>query len=279
MDPRDERNTDLEPVDIFTVVNNYFLLFFSASCVLASLYLQQMFMMIHQYRIGISVSAILGIILPIYLLTRRFATGFRRQLRLARPRLWPLVTIVLATLATVVIVDHIYLISQRFSPVPEYYTDSLRDLKPHDVWSFVLTFIGLCMMVPLAEEMVFRGVIQQIFSRNMGPVLGFLLAGLTFGAVHLNAHLLVSISFFGVFLGFVYYATGNLTYTIAAHSLFNGVALAQLTAMPVDAPYDLPFYMRDVRWFVVALVLLVFFIFKIKQGGSETEPPYETETM
>jgi hypothetical protein len=187
------------------------------------------------------------------------------------------VVVVMATLATVIIVDHVYLISQRFSPVPEYYTDSLRDLKPHDAWTFTLTFLGLCVLVPLAEEMAFRGVIQQIFSRNMGPVLGFLLAGLAFGAVHLNAHLLVSISFFGVFLGFVYYATGNLAYTIVAHSLFNAVALAQLTAMPLDAPYEIPFYLRDVRFFVVALVLLVYFTFKIKQGGSETEPPYETE--
>ena len=29
-----------------------------------------------------------------------------------------------------------------FSPVPEYYTESLKDLKPGDVWSFILTFLG-----------------------------------------------------------------------------------------------------------------------------------------
>lgn len=277
MDETPERNTDLSRFDLFTVVNNYFLLFFSASCVLASMYLQQVFMMAHQNRVGISVSAILGIILPVYLLARRFAMGVRRQLRLARPRLQPLAFVVLATLATVVVVDHIYLINQQFSPVPEYYTEGLRELKPTNAWSFILTFVGLCMMVPFAEEMVFRGVIQQIFTRNMGPVLGFLLAGITFGAVHLNPHLLISISFFGVFLGFVYYATGNLAYTIIAHAVFNGVALAQLTTMPVDGEkYDLPFYMQDVRYFVVALVLLVFLLHKIKQGGSETEPPYET---
>jgi len=277
MDETPERNTDLSRFDLFTVVNNYFLLFFSGSCVLASMYLQQVFMMVHQNRVGISVSAILGIILPVYLLARRFAKGVRRQLRLARPRVLPLVFVVLATLATVVVVDHIYLINQQFSPVPEYYTEGLRELKPTNAWAFILTFVGLCMMVPFAEEMVFRGVIQQIFTRNMGPVLGFLLAGVTFGAVHLNPHLLISISFFGVFLGFVYYATGNLAYTITAHAVFNGVALVQLTTMPVDGDqFDLPFYMQDVRYFVVAIVLLVFLLHKIKQGGSETEPPYET---
>lgn len=278
MEQRPESNTDLRSLDVFSVVNNYFLLFFCASCVLASMYLQQMFLMMGQYRVGISVSAVFGIILPVYLLTRRFARGFRHQLRMARPKVQPFVFVALATLATVVIVDHVYLINQRFSPVPEYYTESLKDLRPSDVWTFILTFVGLCMLVPFAEELVFRGVVQQIFTRNMGAVLGFVLAGAAFGAIHLNAHLLISITFFGIFLGFVFFATGNLVYTIVAHSLFNTVALLQLTLMPAENA-ELPFYLRDIRILVVALVLLVYLLFKIKQGGPETEPPYETESV
>jgi hypothetical protein len=111
----------------------------------------------------------------------------------------------------------------------------------------------------------------------MGPVAGFLLAGLLFGAVHLNAHLLVSISFFGVILSFIYFASGNLAYTIVAHALFNAVALLQLTLSAADDSADLPFYLRDVRIFVISSVLLVYFLYKIKKGGPETEPPYASE--
>lgn len=268
-----ESNSDVR-LDVFSVVNNYFLLFFCGSCVISSMYLQQLFVMIDQYRVGISVSALLGIILPVYLLTKRFGAGFREQLRLTGPSGVRIVYVVLATLATVVIVDQIYLITQHFSPIPEEYTESIRELRPDTAGTFVLTFLGLCVLVPLAEELVFRGVIQQIFARNMGPVMGFLLAGLIFGAVHLNAHLLISISFFGVFLGFVYYATGNLAYTIVAHSLFNVVALLQLTFTPGPDGSTLPFYLRDERVFFIALVILIYLLFKIKQGGPETEPPY-----
>lgn len=274
MDEPPRSNLHLQQVDVFNAVNNYVLLFFCGSCVLASMYLQQVFYLMHQYRVGISVSAILGIILPVWLLTRRFAEGARRQLRLARPRVGAIIFVILATLAAVVIVDQIYLITQHFSPVPDEYAESIRELRPTGAGTFIITFLGLCLMVPLAEEMIFRGVIQQVFTRNMGGVLGFVLAGLTFGAVHLNAHLLISISFFGVFLGFIYYATGNLTYTIIAHSLFNTVALTQLTFTPtVDS--DLPFYLRDVRIFVFSLVVLIYLLYKIKQGGTETAPPYD----
>jgi membrane protease YdiL (CAAX protease family) len=155
---------------------------------------------------------------------------------------------------------------------------AVQDLRPTNGWSFFVTFLGLCLMVPMAEELVFRGVVQQIFTRNMGPALGFILGGLVFGAVHLNAHLLISISFFGVFLGFIYYATGNITYTIVAHSLFNTAALLQLTFNNPAGDGELPFYLRDVRIFVISLVLMIYALFKLKQGGPETEPPYEVDS-
>jgi membrane protease YdiL (CAAX protease family) len=277
MEERPESNTELRTTDVFSVVNNYYLLFFCGSCILSSMYVQQLFLYLGHYRVGIGVSSLVAIILPLYLLLRRVGIGFARQVRLAPPRAPRVGYVVLATLATVVIVDQIYLINQQFAPLPQEYVDSLEDLRPGDVWNFTLIFFGLCLVVPVAEELVFRGMIQQIFSRNIGPVLGFLLAGLVFGAVHLNAHLLISISFFGVFLSFVFYATGNLVYSIVAHSIFNTVALLQLTLTGVYGDADLPFYLRDVRVFVVSVVLLIFFLYKMKQGSPDTEPPYEAE--
>jgi len=277
MQERPESNTDLTSTDVFTAVNNYFLLFFCGSCVLSSMYLQQMFLYIGQYRLGIGVSSLVAIILPLFLLLRRVGPGFARQVRLSPPRAPQVIYVALATLATVVIVDQIYLINQQFSPVPVEYVESLNDLRPADGWNFALIFAGLCVLVPVAEELVFRGMMQQIFSRNMGPVLGFLLAGLVFGAFHLNAHLLISISFFGIFLSFVYYASGNLAHSIIAHSLFNTVALLQLTFSGVAEESQLPFYLRDVRIFVISVVLLVFFLYKLKTGGPDSEPPYKSD--
>lgn len=277
MQERPESNTDLTSTDVFTAVNNYFLLFFCGSCVLSSMYLQQMFLYIGQYRLGIGVSSLVAIILPLFLLLRRVGPGFARQVRLSAPRAPQVIYVAMATLATVVIVDQIYLINQQFSPVPVEYVESLNDLRPADGWNFALIFAGLCVLVPVAEELVFRGMMQQIFSRNMGPVLGFLLAGLVFGAFHLNAHLLISISFFGIFLSFVYYASGNLAHSIIAHSLFNTVALLQLTFSGAAEESQLPFYLRDVRIFVISVVLLVFFLYKLKTGGPDSEPPYKSD--
>ncbi|HKW14639.1 MAG TPA: type II CAAX endopeptidase family protein [Candidatus Krumholzibacteria bacterium] len=262
--------------DLFAVVNNYFLLFFCISCVISSLFIQQLFMTVGQYRAGIGVSSLFGIVLPVALMMRRFPGGFTGQMRIYKPRIHRLILVIVATCATVVLVDQIYVINQHFTPVPEEYAEQIRELKPTSAWQLVITAIGLCVLVPLAEEMVFRGMIQRIFSRNMWPVLAVLLSGAVFGAVHLNAHLLISITCFGWFLGFLFEATDNLIYSMVAHAIFNTVALVQLTTDASVESGNLPVYLRDVWMVVVALVLFIFLVRKIREGGSEALPVPET---
>ncbi len=275
MENQDQSNTST-PHDVFTAVNNYFLLFFCASCVLSSMYIQQLLLLTGHNRVGIGLSAVVGILLPSYLLLRRFPRGLRGQLRIARPRVHRLILIVVATFAAVVVIDQIYVLTQRFSPVPDDYAEAIRELKPTNAIQFAITFAGLCLLVPLAEEIIFRGIVQQVFTRNMGALLAVILAGATFGAVHLNAHLLISIIVFGIFLGYIYHVTGNLTYTIASHAVFNTVAFAQLAFQSEAEASALPFYVADVRIVVAALVIFIFLLFKMKEGGPETEPPYES---
>jgi membrane protease YdiL (CAAX protease family) len=273
MENRDQSNSPAGN-DLFAAVNNYFLLFFCISCVLSSMFIQQLFMSVGQYRIGIGVSSLFGIVLPVALLMRKFPGGFTGQIRLSKPRIHRLILVIVATLAVVVLVDQIYVINQHFTPVPEDYADQIRELKPQNALQLVVTLVGLCLLVPISEEMVFRGMIQRIFSRNMGPFLGVLLAGAAFGAVHLNAHLLISITVFGWFLGFLFETTGNLAYSMVAHAIFNGVALTQLTTDASVESGNLPVYLRDVWMVIVALVLFIFLVRKIGQGGSEaTAPP------
>jgi membrane protease YdiL (CAAX protease family) len=275
MEQENQGNTSVR-VDVFSMVNNYFLLFFCASCVLSSMYIQQLFLTAGANRLGIGASALIGLLLPAYLLLRRFPRGMRGQLRISRPQIHRLILVMVATAAVVVLVDQIYVVNQRFSPVPEDYAEAIRELKPSNATQFVITFLGLCLLVPIAEEVIFRGLIQQVFTRNMRPVLAVLLAGATFGAVHLNAHLLISITVFGCFLGYIYYVTGNLTYTIIAHAIFNGVAFAQLAFQSEREASALPVYLTDVRIVVASLVIFVFLLLKIKEGGPETRPPYPT---
>ena len=273
MEPGNESNLDLKPSDVFGQVNNYFLLFFGFMCLLSSVYILSLFIYMDQLRIGITVSSVFGIILPVFLFTRRFPTGFTRQLRIRPPKPEPTFQILLATVLVVVLVDVIFLFTQRIVPPPPDFIEGLLELKPAGPYEYVITFTGLCLAVPIAEEIIFRGIFQRVFMRNMNGVVAYILAGVFFGVVHMDFHLLISISVFGIFLGFIFCSTENLTYPILAHAVFNGISFIQLATTPEVRLDEPPFYIQDTRILMASIVLLVFFLIKIKKGGSQTEPP------
>jgi membrane protease YdiL (CAAX protease family) len=164
-------NHELGPPNIFSAFNNYVLLFFGVTCLLSSVFIQQLFFMLDELRAGLVVAPILGIILPVYAITRRFPTGLRRQLLIRRPRFFLTLYVFLATFAVVVIVDYIYAVSQTFMEPAADYVEGLKKLKPTGAVATAVTYLGICVLVPLAEEIVFRGLVQRIFSRNMGRCL------------------------------------------------------------------------------------------------------------
>ncbi len=122
-------------------------------------------------------------------------------------------------------------------------------------------------MCPLAEEIVFRGLVQRIFSRNMGPVLAMLLAGAFFGVIHLTPQLLLSMIVFGIFLGYLFMATSNLTYPILAHAVLNIVSYVQLLVLPEEELASVPPYASDPWALGLAVLIVVYLGIRIKKAG------------
>ena len=96
-------NYELGEQTVFAAMNQYFLLFFSVSCVLSSVFIQELFLLADQFHLGISVAPLVGIVLPIFLLTRRFNGGFLGQMKFAMPQPMLVLLVFVATLAMVVI--------------------------------------------------------------------------------------------------------------------------------------------------------------------------------
>ena len=269
-------NHELEPLDIFAVFNNYLLLFFGFSCILSNVFIQQLFVMMGETRAGTVVGPLLGVVVPVYLVTHRFPAGFRKQILIRRPQALLAAQILIATLLVVVIVDYIYVLSAKFTTAPTEYVEGLKELKPSGGPAIVLTFLGLCILVPLAEEIVFRGLVQRVFTRNMGGALAIFLAGAFFGVIHLQPQMLLSMIAFGVFLGYLFYATSNLTYPILAHCAFNTVSYVQLVMLPVEKLDSVPPYTRSPWALLVATAATAYLLLRIKKGGSvSAKPPHD----
>jgi membrane protease YdiL (CAAX protease family) len=81
---------------------------------------------------------------------------------------------------------------------------------------------------PLAEEIIFRALLQRLAAGLWGGVPGLAVAALAFGLVHGEPWYLLGLIGVGAVLGTVWLATGSLTACWIAHGVHNGVSLAWL---------------------------------------------------
>lgn len=87
-------------------------------------------------------------------------------------------------------------------------------------------FFGACIMAPLLEEFIFRGLILSAFLRVMRPASAILLNGFAFAAIHPQGIAgIPALMAIGVILAMMTYQTGSLIPAITGHALSNFTVL------------------------------------------------------
>lgn len=88
----------------------------------------------------------------------------------------------------------------------------------------VVTILAACLVAPMLEEMLFRGVILRGFLRHYSPLNAILASSVLFGVMHLNIYQIPGAFIFGCFVGWLFYLTRSLWPCIFAHALANAMA-------------------------------------------------------
>ena len=133
--------------------------------------------------------------------------------------------------------------------------------------SNLLVIITFCLVAPVTEEFLFRGIILQRWATKWGICTGLISSSLLFGFVHPNP---IGLSLAGMIWGVLYIKTRSLVVPIAFHALNNIVAvLPQL--LPADSSNSTStltiqnlqsFWWIGVVMMVFSLPLLLRFIWK-----------------
>jgi membrane protease YdiL (CAAX protease family) len=94
--------------------------------------------------------------------------------------------------------------------------------------------IGVMAVVvaPVAEELVFRGILYPTIKQRGFPRLAFWGTSLLFAAIHSNAMIFLPLTFLAVILTLLYETTNNLLAPIVTHSLFNFANFFWLISQP-----------------------------------------------
>ncbi len=98
-------------------------------------------------------------------------------------------------------------------------------VPPHAT-GLALSFLGVAIMAPLAEELLFRGWIQTGLLKGFRPATAILITTLLFALAHFNGSMLYPAAIFipGLTLALVRQWTGSVWASFAAHAVYNAWA-------------------------------------------------------
>lgn len=121
------------------------------------------------------------------------------------------------------------IISDYFAPVQaevsnyeesvDRFADVAQEVVP--LWDSILYAFTMALLIPISEEMVFRGALYGHMERVFKPWVAVLITAAFFGLMHgMSIHIGYAL-ICGVIITFCYYYTGSIISSIILHSLFN----------------------------------------------------------
>lgn len=176
---------------------------------------------------------------PALLLTRLATRNVRDFLRLQAPRA-SLILIPFAGIFSLQQMLQVYMAFQEKIPLPEPVRSVVDQFKQlieetyrilvgtQSVGELLFVIMVIALTPAIAEEVLFRGLIQKNFERALGPRIGICLCALIFAAYHLNPFSFIPLVGLGLYLGFLVSWSNSLWVSVAAHfynNLFACVAI------------------------------------------------------
>jgi hypothetical protein len=178
---------------------------------------------------------LLFMLLPTLVLARLRHGNIWRSLRVTLPEPLEILVIVIAVFALQQMLQG-YMTAQDAFPLPaplRHFVDLLRRAvemsyrllaQASSPLEFVFVVVTVALVPAVSEEFLFRGLVQGSFEESYGGLRGAVIAGIIFGAYHLNPFGIVPLVALGVFFGYVVYRSGSLLLAITAHFFNNFVA-------------------------------------------------------
>ena len=203
-----------------------------------------------------------------------YSAGVRLDSRHFSPLGMPLCILlaVLGTLATGFWADGVT------SLLPEM-PDMLKELmKSLTQGNFLVNFLTVCIMAPVCEEWLCRGmVLRGLLNHDVKPSVAILVSAVFFALIHLNPWQAIPAFLMGLLFGYVYYRTGSLRLSMLMHFTNNCFALVcgQLDALKdmeswLDViPLKLHIILAAACLILTALVVLSFGkVQKVRASGN-----------
>jgi len=101
-------------------------------------------------------------------------------------------------------------------------------LNNNNYFAFLLLFITTTLIAPLFEEIIFRGVLLPVLTRDYGKTIGILISSFVFALAHLSLNEFPPLFVLGIGLATTRLISGRLSSSVVMHSFWNGLTFLNL---------------------------------------------------
>jgi membrane protease YdiL (CAAX protease family) len=92
--------------------------------------------------------------------------------------------------------------------------------------NLIVGVITIACVVPVVEELLFRGLLQNALMKRLPPLAAIAVAAFLFSIVHMQPYAIPPLFALGFAFGYLYWKTGSLKTNIGLHMLNNAAATA-----------------------------------------------------
>lgn len=136
------------------------------------------------------------------------------------------------------------------------------------------TVIGVVFVIPVVEEIMFRGLIYNRMRNYAGAVPAILVSALYFAIYHMNVPQGIYAFMLGVLMAWVYYRFKTILAPILFHVSANAVSVVLTYSEKFNTMTDAQYIILCVVSLVIAALMVVAIVFTVKL--SELEEKYDT---
>lgn len=168
--------------------------------------------------------------------------------------------IAFAMLGLQVLLSNISIVVLYLFPGADIYSESFDALFSSGISGLLV----ICVVAPVVEEIIFRGVILRGLLSNYSKCDALIASATLFSLMHLNPIQLIPTLIAGIVLGWLYIKSYSLWPSIIAHMLFNAIPFIayQFNSDDYEASMELTFLPIELQLLSIVFVVGAYFIVK-----------------
>lgn len=156
-----------------------------------------------------------------------------------------------------IVTDELDRILQLFFPMPQEWLESLTDLVQFsNALDGTVIVLAAVIVAPLAEEMLFRGLVQHTLEKYREPAIAIVLTSVLFALVHFNPWTAIQITMLGLVLGYMTWKSGSILPAVILHGLNNLFSLVLMNSNDSQLGWYSQGEHVKILWIVIAFALI-----------------------